>query len=396
MKGSGTIGSGGYGCVFLPELQCSNIPNNTNDNTKYVSKLMINEHADVEYNLVKKLESKLKVIPNYENYFLIKGIRKCKPSRLTKKDLHHFDKLCKPLIKKNITHKNINSNLDKITALSIPYGGITIDSYMIKYINNKEKMKILYSNLISLLINGIIPMNKNTMYHGDIKSSNILVYKGKSKLIDWGLAFTQQTNKVHKMVTNRPFQFNVPLSCILFNDHFISIVKYFLKSNPNPTKNELTIFTKDFINKWNDIRGYGSISILNEIYIKIIPSIMERFSIHSDVLDTNTYEITNTPEYAIKYNANIIEKYIKSGDIELEEYYSNVYLKNLDLWGFVSTFSLQLSVFYENIDNLQEKEINTMLSLVKMFIHILEQSYNPIDYNYLNNMCNNIKDNYMY
>jgi hypothetical protein len=44
MDGGKVIGSGGYGCVFRPSLKCkSNIKINSQENDKYISKLLINK-----------------------------------------------------------------------------------------------------------------------------------------------------------------------------------------------------------------------------------------------------------------------------------------------------------------------------------------------------------------
>ena len=126
MTGAGSIGSGGYGCVFLPELSCEKTVGVTSDdivtsvNNKYVTKLMTNKHADIEFQLIRSFDKRLSAIPNHSNYFIVTNVSKCRPGPLTKRDLHAYEKQCKPLIKKNITRKNINRSLNKITALRIP------------------------------------------------------------------------------------------------------------------------------------------------------------------------------------------------------------------------------------------------------------------------------------
>jgi hypothetical protein len=125
--GGKIIATGGFGCIFSPALRC-NGTKNRRKNT--VTKLMTSKYAKQEYDNLLKLNNLLDKIPKYEDYFLINDFSICKPAKLTKTDLSNFNK-CDALQKKNITKKNINSSLNDILALNIPYGGITIDSFII-------------------------------------------------------------------------------------------------------------------------------------------------------------------------------------------------------------------------------------------------------------------------
>ena len=64
-------------------------------------------------------------------------------------------------------------------------------------------------------------MNKIGVYHGDVKEGNILFNLNTQRigLIDWGLSFsTNSTNaKIPKLLKNKPLQYNLPFSIILFN-----------------------------------------------------------------------------------------------------------------------------------------------------------------------------------
>ena len=67
-KGGQLIASGGFGCVFYPSLKCEN-QDFTDNNT--ISKLMTTKHAQDEYKQINKYKNILKVIPNYDKYFLL-------------------------------------------------------------------------------------------------------------------------------------------------------------------------------------------------------------------------------------------------------------------------------------------------------------------------------------
>ena len=414
MKGSGSIGSGGYGCVFLPALKCDNDDDNTNadiDNmdprTKYVTKLLTNKHAETEFALIRKFDKRLRSIPDYANYFLVANVAKCRPGPLTKRDMHAYDKQCKPLIKKNITRKNINRSLHKVTSILIPYGGDTVDDFCLAHANDYPAMEGILSSLQDLLIRGILPMNGLGLFHGDIKSSNIMFYHGKSKLIDWGLAFDMTTfgsknikNSVDRMATYRPFQFNLPPSCILFNDEFSDAVNAFLltqEPNQKPSRDDIVAFAAGFIGDWNQIRGEGSISIMNTIYGKLVPYASSKFDIpYAGNERSGAYMGRDdaVPAFAVHYIANILEKYIRGGEFYLEEYYHQEYLKNLDIWGFVISFTVLFNLLSSNSATLNASENNSLASLCKLFIHVLEHDSDPIDVTYISTLVGQMRDNY--
>ena len=77
MNGGDVIGSGGFGCVFQPSLQCADDDSNNKSSKKYITKVMLKRHADEEYNIIKGFRSILKKVKNYEKYFLLKNVSKC-------------------------------------------------------------------------------------------------------------------------------------------------------------------------------------------------------------------------------------------------------------------------------------------------------------------------------
>ena len=135
MLGGKVIGSGGFGCIFEPSLQCEGeIPDNQNQK---LSKLMISKYATDEFNQIQKYQSILRVIPNYEDYFLLNDFKLCKPSKLTKLDLQGYGKKCKALNKKGITTSNINKSLDQLLAMNMPNGGIDVEKFVERHFVNE-------------------------------------------------------------------------------------------------------------------------------------------------------------------------------------------------------------------------------------------------------------------
>ena len=219
-KGGKVLASGGYGCVFTPALKCEG---SKKREINKVSKLMTDKHATQEYEEIISIKEKLDTIKNYKNYFLLYDATLCSPSKLEASDLQEFTKKCSALPKDDITKANINSKLNEVMSLNLPNGGLPVDDYIY---NNGSFIKLyeLHNSLIKLLKKGIIPMNKRHIYHNDIKDSNVLVDKNdseiKTRLIDWGLATEYvpfRNNSFPSSWRNRPFQFNVPFSVIIFS-----------------------------------------------------------------------------------------------------------------------------------------------------------------------------------
>ena len=165
MKGGKVIASGGFGCVFKPALKCTNgkIHNG-------ITKLMFNKYIQSEILEMENVKKKVVNIKNYKDYFLVDNIESCKINKLNQEDLYNI-LTCSNLKKHGINEYNINYNLDKLSALQIPDGGIDIQKF-IEYNNYNKDLIIINNLLIKLLKNAIIPMNKNKLYHFDIKGAS--------------------------------------------------------------------------------------------------------------------------------------------------------------------------------------------------------------------------------
>ena len=374
-KGGKIIASGGFGCIFKPALKCENTE--TKDANK-ISKLMTIKHATDEYNQIQKFKYILNVIPNYSNYFLLDDFTICKPNKLTKDDLSNFTKKCKPLKKKNITSKNINQSLDKILSVNMPYGGIDIEQFIDEYFTRSNILK-LNNSLIQLLINGIIPMNKLNVFHCDIKDSNVLVKQNETelhtRLIDWGLSIIYQPNKgIPRQLYRRPFQYNVPFSSILFNKEFLKRYNDFLIIYPNPDFFQIREFIVNYIFIWNDIRGPGHLSAINDIIKKL--TIKELVSIKKKKIKDHFVEYEFTYYYIIEYLSQILQKYTQNGNFNMSSYFNDIFIKNIDIWGFTMIYVSLYEYLYKSFETLNEYQMRFIDKIKYIIIHFLYE--NPI------------------
>jgi serine/threonine protein kinase len=335
-QGGKVIGSGGYGCVFRPALRCNGTRKRA---SKTISKLMLNKYVKREYMEITKYLPILRKIPNYKNYFIIEGANICQPAPLTRMDLMNFDTKCKVLRKRNINVKNINNNLDKISSINLQDGGVELGTYIYSGLS-LDGMKDLNARMIQLLVDGILPMNKYHVYHADIKEANIVVDMSKYvRLIDWGLSmYTPSGKNIPDVLRGKPLQYNLPFSIILFNDTFKTMYSTFLKTTATThlDNNSVGIFLKGYIEKWNKKRGKG--------HIKTITSIWSGITGKQNIQET----------IIIPYLSAILLEYTRDGEFDAIGYFKNVFLKLIDLWGFIICYSAFLETGYKNekINNL--------------------------------------------
>jgi serine/threonine protein kinase len=340
-QGGKVIGSGGYGCVFRPALRCNGTRKRA---SKTISKLMLNKYVKREYMEITKYLPILRKIPNYKNYFIIEGANICQPAQLTQSDLMNFDTKCKVLRKRDINAKNINNNLDKISSINLQDGGVELGTYIYSGLS-LDGMNDLNDRMIQLLVNGILPMNKSHIYHADIKETNIVVdVDGKYvRLIDWGLSmYTTSDKHIPSVLRDKPLQYNLPFSIILFNDTFKTMYSAFLKTTATTTttndldNNSIARFLKGYIEKWNKTRGKGHIETITSIW----RDITGKQNIQEGII--------------IPYLTAILLEYTRNGQFDTIGYFKNVFLKQLDLWGFIICYSAFLETGYKNekINNL--------------------------------------------
>ena len=389
-KGGKVIASGGYGCVFNPALKCEGA---SKRESKKISKLMTDRHATQEYEQINSLKQKLDSVPNYEDYFLIYDATLCRPSKLTTSDLASFSDKCTALPKDNIMKTNINTKLDELMSLNLPNGGLPVDDYLYSD-GTFEKMYKVHSYLIKLLKNGIIPMNNKNVYHSDIKDSNVLIDDtGKARLIDWGLTVEYKpgtTIEFPKNWRNRPLQFNVPFSVVIFTDSFYEKYTKYLNDGGKVEEEDLRPFVIDYLNFWMKERGAGHYKFINEIMYMLYSHVFTSISEKSRPVMIET-EITLP--IITNYIIDVLVHYTKfkeNGKLNLREYLNEVYIKIVDIWGFINVYFPFLEILYNNYFSIKEDEMKIFKQLEYIFNEYLyNPRHEPID---INNLLNDLKE----
>lgn len=335
--GGKAIASGAYGCVFKPALKCKG--EKTSDKN-VISKLMLTQHANAEYDEIQKFSTIIKKIPNFKKYFLIDPVSWCIPEKLTKSDKVDYMKKCSNLKRKNINADNINDDkeLAKLRILNIPDGGIDIDEYFKTNDISNEVLFIINENIKDLLKNAIVPMNKMGLYHLDLKPGNLLIDKdNQMRIVDWGLSGIVTSKKAPDVLKNRPVQFNCPFSTLLINDIFLKEYNAFLKSAGKTYKLRLREFVILYYDKWSKRRGTGHEDYIEymakNIFFDKIPGIKNQ----KDIIKYNIAK-------AFIYNYLIVnlETFTENGKFQ-EEKFMDVFLYNCDIWGLLMCYE---PIFY--------------------------------------------------
>jgi hypothetical protein len=259
----------------------------------------------------------------------------------------------------------------------MPDGGIDIDDYIFS-LKDKSSLPEFYMNLnislVDLLVNGIQPMNKAHLYHCDVKGSNILIsLERKTRLIDWGLSvYREDISKTHipDKLNRRPFQFNVPFSVILFNKKFIEKYNLFLKRHKSLDFFAIREFVINYIFYWNKIRGAGHLKTINSIFKRLTYNMLP--AIEDDKIKNHIVEYDFTYYYIVEYISKILFKYTVQGSLNLLDYFNNVFLNNIDVWGLTIIYMEFLDNLYEIYkDKLSSYHLQFIEKIKYIIIHFL-------------------------
>ena len=388
--GGKAIASGGFGCVFSPALKCEGT---TKRETGKISKLMTATRAKDEYAEILSIKEKLDEIENYKDYFLIYDLNLCKPAKLSPSDLKEYSK-CTALPKDKITVKNINKRRNELISLNLPNGGLPVDDYL--YENGSfEKIYKLHVTLFQLLKEGILPMNKKNVYHSDIKDSNVLVDDDlKTRLIDWGIANQYKPFKDEpfpRSWRNRPFQYNVPFSVIIFSDSFIEKYTEYIKNGGETDYTHLRPFVIDYINFWFKKRGAGHYKFINEMMYTFFSKNLNTIASESKPV---VIETQITMEFIVNYIVDVLvhfTKFREDGKLNLREYLDNVFIQIVDIWGFICVYYPLAELLYNNYDNLSLSELKIFNKIKYLFVtYLFNPRHEPIDINLLYSDLNDL------
>lgn len=352
------IAAGGFGCVFMPAIACADasIANKMKTSGyEYITKVMLKKHATEEMNEVNRIVPIVSKIPNSKRYFLLDGIFQCSNfGPLSSEDVKNFDSKCGNLTRHGITSSNVNQNLNRMSAIYIPYGGISVAEIMrdLARVYNKttkspaKKLGTLIWSLADVIQNGIVPMNKLGLIHLDLKGDNLLVNEsvlnsGKMpymKVIDWGLAGVIHGDSIADAAQDRPLQFNGPFSNILFNKSLVDGVLLGSCYKGEISEAQImpiaTHIVTRMVSDWAGHANYIATD-LRQFTQPFIKATGRQTELNSTASCT-TEALTIVAEYI----APVLRKYLSRQTngmlgcrFDQKAYFNDVYRWNCDIWG---------------------------------------------------------------
>ena len=335
-RGGKPINSGGYGCIFKPALRCKGKKRPVKGS---VSKLMTKETARREMDLVHRIDSKVREIPNYNKYFFTKEFESCTPDRLTKSDLVGFSRMCQNFKNSGMTARNVNLHLDKLETLTMPDGGEDLSGYLRSVLLTRRLFEFLNNSLVSVINNAVIPMNNLGVYHLDLKATNVMVTPDdRLKLIDWGISVIHESN-IPRTLEKFPIVFNLPYSSILFNSLFQPYYSDVLKRNPillngsREQNDNLRNAIVDYLYLINREIGQGHLKYISimmaRIYLPLVFTHQTQYS--SDFISGLT------TDRIVEYIAPILRRFTVNSKFDSAGYLK-VFSKNVDIWGMITCY----------------------------------------------------------
>jgi hypothetical protein len=133
-----------------------------------------------------------------------------------------------------------------------------------------------------------------------------------------------------------------------------------------------------------EIRGPGHIDAINEIIGALTNNSLS--AVKDKEIKTNVIEYNFTYYYIIEYLSKILKKYTNNGELTLSTYFYTVFLKNIDIWGFVTIYIAMLEYVYNNVKELNNYQKHFMDKIKYIVIHFLyEKPTEPINTNDLIN-----------
>ena len=380
--GGEVIAAGGYGCVFAPPLPCANKPRELMESRRPagVSKLLKETDLDEEVKIAKIVYAKVKRIPRFDDYFLFPK-DECKPGFATAADIAGFNTRCgrssAAALMPTRTPAGTYAFPPSARIINIPHGGQELQSVIKGNLSNGACVAFVIASLADLLVKAIGPMNRMGVGHNDIKAENLMLGPdGNLRIIDWGLGGVSSGQGVPAFVKRRPFQFNLPFSCIFF-DRNIPSMHCGTPYDTTPGNSSVPEMMSMFITSINHMPLCGDDLVQNQpshfkfIMANFVPLV---FACNPMMAHTGARAQTFVYVY-IDYLTTIIETFSKGGKFDKAAYFKKVYLHNADVWGIVTALIPLLSSRSTGMSSAEKKEVR---DIVKVYAYSAEHAAKPI------------------
>ena len=425
MKGGIPIYPGGYSCVFKPQLKCTqqktkriknkNDKNNEKKNDKGISKLLFRKYANIEIHNIEKFYNALKKIPKSHKYFLFTKTTSCSPAKLSERDLQGFDEMCTNFTSHGIYESNINAekNIRDLKLINMPNAGVSINEWLfVKHKNlllTSSRIKLFNKLISKLILNAIVPMNRQGVIHNDMKEDNVLIkndYYDKSAshsrprpeptIIDWGISgISTRDEPIPEIIMNRHISISNPFSSILFTTEFSKDYSEFLKQSAittaehvhnmrNRNDSQFQKKLRDFsLAQYLKNKEYGHYLHIQKFFVHVFKLFPDYdYDYNYDYNYDFSFDM-NTPDglydaLASKYISDVLIHFTEFDErdsivrFNYVAYFTKVYIFNCDLWGLLFCYS----VFFSFQDKYKYEEyIEIEPSIYSSFLRSLLSMY---------------------
>jgi hypothetical protein len=407
MIGGIPIYPGGYSCVFKPQLKCktkkntkrnrnsviSNSRNRSYSQNKGISKLLFKKYAEIEMQNIEKFHDALRKIPKSHKYFLFTKSKSCSPAKISLRDLKGFNEMCTNFTSHDVNESNINSpsTIHDLKLINMPDAGISMNEWLFPTTNvdaDKNTVKSLnitrikiFNNIISkLILNAIVPMNRQGVIHNDMKEDNILIKDIKETsvpfsrkhqrhrshphphptIIDWGISgISTHDEPIPEIIMNRYISISNPFSSVLFTTEFSKHYSDFLKKNEindiqtlrnnSAFRQKLHLFSTSHYLKHKEYGHYSHIQtffkrvfdLFSNDFSLLLPSHLSQNLLQSP---TDLYNMLVS-----NYISDILLHFTEFDErdqmlrFQYTLYFTKVYIFNCDIWGIMFCYSVFFS-----------------------------------------------------
>jgi hypothetical protein len=161
----------------------------------------------------------------------------------------------------------------------------------------------------------------------------------------------------------------------------------FLETNNDPSYYETRAFIIDYIFVWNAKRGPGHIKYMIGVMESLFENDIKNINIENR---REIIEMEFLYHYIIEYLTQILVSFTKNKKFMKMEYFNNVFLKNVDVWGLVMAYYPIVNILHENFKQLDDLELKMFNKLKRIFVeYLFENSTTPID---VNSLVKNLKE----
>jgi hypothetical protein len=136
-------------------------------------------------------------------------------------------------------------------------------------------------------------------------------------------------------------------------------------------------FVINYIFVWINSRGSGHLKLINKNMTRLFEN---ELPVIDDSKKDNFIIHDFTYYYIIEYLSKIIEKYTRGNEFHMNDYFREVFLKNIDVWGFVMIYMPFIEELDDKRNKLTKNETKLFESLKYIIVHFLfETPVEPIN-----------------